>query len=387
MQVLTFDEILTKMCDIFDSLIVPSKISRSNTNIVYLIFKAIAKGFELVNNICVVLSNKFNPANCSDEDLVSVASLVGTERRAGSATGLHIFVTNTGSTDIVLLAGVYTYKLDEETSFEFEVISDTTIAGEASVSYIAMSDKIGQFPVTAQQSIEVTSIRAIPEKCSFSCSDNSGLLGREEESLLAFRKRVLTTYDRQNTMVELEEYLRNLPYVFDCNVRYNQTDSDLTVGSVTVPPMTCAIFLSGEIKNELAEKVADYIVCPTVSTQNSVEVRYNNSVFADGYYAVNIIPFATMEFTVDVIYKVNDEFTSVQTAKENIKKSLMSNFTGELYVPTIKENDIYNIIENAGDTGIDTMAVNLKVNGAYVEYINVPADKIAVLASVNFVEG
>ena len=33
-----------------------------------------AKGYEVINNVCVVLSNKFDPANCSDEDLVSVVA-------------------------------------------------------------------------------------------------------------------------------------------------------------------------------------------------------------------------------------------------------------------------------------------------------------------------
>ena len=85
MQLMTFNESLTKLCDDFDELILPRKIARSKTNIIYLLFKAIAKGYEIINNVCVVLSNKFDPANCSEEDLVSVASLVGTEKLKGSA--------------------------------------------------------------------------------------------------------------------------------------------------------------------------------------------------------------------------------------------------------------------------------------------------------------
>ena len=109
MEIKTFDTILTNMCDEFDALIAPRKISRSNTNIIYLMFKAISKGFEVINNICVVLSNKFDPANCSSEDLVSVASLVGTERRAGSASGLRITISNPSNDSKVVNAGVYTY--------------------------------------------------------------------------------------------------------------------------------------------------------------------------------------------------------------------------------------------------------------------------------------
>ena len=387
MELKSFDTILTQMCDDFDYLISPKKIARSNTNIIYLLFKAIAKGYEVINNVCVVLSNKFNPAKCSEEDLVSVASLVGTERRQGSATGLHIVVTNTSETQATLEAGIYNYALNDDVSFEFEVTQSTVIGAGNSVSYIAMSDSIGRYPVTAQSSIEVTSEQTISSDLEFSCTDNANLLGNEEESILDFRRRILNTYDRQNGIVELEEYLRNLPYLFDCKVRYNQTDYDIVVDEIVIPPMTCAIFFSGEIKNEIAEMVCDHIICPTVQTQDSVEVRYNNSIFAGGYYAVNLIPFAKLLYTVDIIYHINSEYVNVYDAKQKLEKALLTALVAERHVDTVKEDDIYNVIEATDFTGIDVLAVNLKVNGTAVDYIDVPASRIAELTHVNFIEG
>ena len=387
MELKSFDTILTQMCDDFDYLISPKKIARSNTNIIYLLFKAIAKGYEVINNVCVVLSNKFNPAKCSEEDLVSVASLVGTERRQGSATGLHIVITNTSETQATLEAGIYNYALNDDVSFEFEVIQSTTIEAGNSVSYIAMSDSIGRYPVTAQSSIEVTSEQTISSDLEFSCTANTNLLGNEEESILNFRRRILNTYDRQNGIVELEEYLRNLPYLFDCKVQYNQTDYDVVVDEIVIPPMTCAIFFSGEVKNEIAEMVCDHIICPTVQTQDSVEVRYNNSIFAGGYYSVNLIPFTKLLYTVDIIYHINSEYVNVYDAKQKLEKALLTALVAERHVDTVKEDDIYNVIEATDFTGIDVLAVNLKVNDTAVDYIDVPASRIAELTHVNFIEG
>lgn len=387
MEIKTFDAILTQMCDEFDYLITPKKIARSNTNIIYLLFKAIAKGYEVINNVCVTLSNKFNPAKCSEEDLVSVASLVGTERRKGSATGLHIIVSNTADTQKTLLTGVYTYSLDADTTFEFEVIADVDIEAGGSVSYIAMSDKIGRFPVTAQPDITVDSEQAIDSDLAFSCTDNTNLLGREVESSLDFRKRILNTYDRQNGIVELEEYLRNLPYLFDCKVKYNQTNYDIVVEDVVIPPMTCAIFFSGEVKQEIAEMVCDHIICPTVATQDSVEVHYENPVFAGGYYTVNLIPFEKLPFTVDIIYHVDSEYVNIYDAKEALQKALMTAFVGEVHKDVIKEDDIYSVIKATEFTGIDVLAINLKVDGTAVDFVEVPATQIAELTQVNFGEG
>lgn len=387
MEIKSFDTILTQMCDDFDELISPKAIARSNTNIVYLIFKAIAKGFEVINNVCVVLSNKFDPAKCSEEDLISVASLVGTERRKGSASGLKITITNEGNSSLTLHEGVYTYQFDSNTSFEFEVLSDTEIASGNSVSYIAMSNVIGQIYVTAQPTIELSSGWNIPSDLVASCEDNANLQGNPPESVLAFRERVLNTYDRQNGILELEEYLRNLPYIFDCIVRYNQTDDDVVFGGVTVPPMTCVIFFAGEAKQEIAEMVCDHIICPTVATADSVEVRYENPVFADGYYSVNIIPFGYINYTVDLIYTVNDNYVDVAGAQTLIENGLKKVLNVMQYKSRIKEDDIYNALEELGYTGLDVLAINLKVSGTAVNYVDVPVSKLARLTGINFNEG
>lgn len=387
MEIKSFDTILTQMCDDFDELISPRSISRSNTNIIYLMFKAMAKGYEIINNVCVVLSNKFNPANCSEEDLVSVASLVGTQRRSGSASGLKITITNTSDVPITLFAGDYVYEFDADTSFEFEVVEDKELASNESVSYIAMSQTVGKYHVTEQPSIEVTSDWQIPSTFVFSCDDNANLQGNDPESILAFRKRILNTYDRQNGIVELEEYIRNLPYIFDCVVRYNQTDDDVIFGGVVVPPMTCAIFFSGEAKNEIAEMVCDHIICPTVSTQDSIALKYVNPVFADGYYEVNIIPFKRLGYTVDIVYKANNEYVNIYDVKNTVEAKLKSAMNRELYTPYIKEDDIYTALEDMGYTGLEVLAVNLKVDDTAVDYVDVPVSKIAELISVNFAEG
>lgn len=387
MELKSFDTILTQMCDEFDNLISPKKIARTNTNIIFLMFKAISKGLELINNICVVLSNKFNPAKCSEEDLVSVASLVGTERRAGSASGLRITVTNTSSDTASIIAGIYTYNLDDDTQFEFTVLETTNIQANTSISYIAMSTKIGRFHVTEQPDIEVKSEQTISSSLVFSCTDNTALLGNETETLLAFRKRILNTYDRQNSMVELEEYIRNLPYIFDCKIKYNQTAYDITVDNIVIPPMHCAIFYSGEVKNDIAEMVADHIICPTVSTNDSVEVRYENSVFADGYYAVNLIPFAKQEYEVDIHYKIDNEYVNAQTAKAQIEKALYSAFIAEKHVDYVTEDDVYTVLESLNIAGLSILAVNLVVDGNTVDYVTVPVSRIPELVDIHFQEG
>jgi len=386
MKVITYTEALTELCDWFDSIISPRTIARINTNIIYLLFKAFAKGWEVINNVVVTLTNKFDPAKCSEEDLVSVGAIVGTHKKAGSATGLHVIVTNTAETQKTLYAGTYTYALDGEISFEFEVLSDTTLSSSEHVDFIAMSNKIGTYEVTAQTSLEVTSIQTIEEGIVFSCTDNSNLLGVPEESNIDFRKRILTDYSRQNSIVELESDLRNLPYLFDCIVRYNQTSDTVSFGGVNVPPMTAVIFYSGEAKNEIADIVARKILCPTVSTADSVAVKYYNDAFANGYYEVNIIPFSKYQYSLDIVIKVDTNYVNAYDARQQIQTLLYNNFIAEVHHDFVKEDDIYSVLNEENIGGVEVLSVNLKVNGTKVDYVEVPVSSIPELSSINFAE-
>ena len=384
MELKTFDTILTTICDSFDSLISPRTLARSNTNIIYLIFKAAAKGYEIINNVCVVLSNKFDPLYCSDDDLTSSANIVGTERNQGSATGLHITITNNGSVSVTLLAGLYTYALDDDTKFEFEVMENTVIASGSYISFIAMSEEIGQYPVTAQATITVTSEQPISSDLVFSCADNTALLGISEETDLEFRERINSETDRQNSMVELESEIRNLPYIFDCKVKFNPTNTEIEYDGYTIPAYTLAIFYSGEVKKEIAEKVCEKIICPTLQTVDSVEVFYENDIFIGGKHGVHLIPFAKTQYAVELIYRINNTYATEYDIQNEIRTVLFNTFVSEKHVDYIKEDDFYNAIEALDITGIELLGVNLKYNNSNVNYIEIPSSRIPELTNVIF---
>ena len=384
MVLMSFDEILTLLCDSFDELITPKRISRSNTNIIYLILKAIAKGLELINNVCVVLSNKFDPAKCDVTDLNSVSALVGTERLQGSASGLHILATNNETDDITIPEGIYSYEFDADTKFIFEVLEDTVITAGNYVTFIAMSEKIGSFHVTAQSSIDVTANIIVPPEIAFSCTDNTALLGTAPETDLEFRKRILNRYDGQDSMVELETTLRNLPYLFDCRVKFNNTLVSETYDGITIPPFSAVIFFSGSPRSEIANIIANKIICPTVQLADSVAVEYENEIFVDGKHTFYITPFATTDFTIDVIYKVNEQFISNYDATEAMRTALYQYYLPEVHKDYVREDDVYNVIEGLNLTGVTVLGVNLKVNGEAVDYVSVPLSRIPKLINVDF---
>ena len=386
MQLLSYDEILTNICDSFDTLIAPRAIARANTNIIYLIFKAVAKGYEVINNTVVALSNKFNPENCSVEDLDSVSSIVGTERLQGSASGLYIIITNNSNVKVTIFAGLYYYAFEENIIFYFEILENTEIEAGNYITVIAMSERIGSYVVTAQDNITVTSDLIIPDGVTFSCNSNENLLGTESETNLEFRKRILNGVNNQDAVIELENKIKNLPYIFDCKCKFNQTASSVTYDGYTIPPFYLAIFYSGMARNELAEIVASKTFFPTLKSVNSVKVYYKNEVFTNGQYEVNLIPFEKLLFSVKIIWEINKKYADTENAKAKVRTALNKVFAGTTHKDYIKEDDIYNTIENIDITGINILSVDLIYNNQTVNYISVPVSRIPKIAKVFFEE-
>lgn len=376
MEIKTFDTILTEICDFFDGLIAPKTIARTNTNIIYLILKAMSKGWEVINNVCVALSNKFNPLYCSDDDLVSTGKLVGTKMRTGAVSGLRISAYNQGVTPVTLPAGTYTYTLSEDVSFSFTLAEAEAIAAESSAYFTALSDKVGAFRVTQQQSITVTSEdAAVPGELLFSCSDNLPLLGHSDETVLEFRQRVNSDTERQDIVNELKEKILELPYVYDCTLAFNQTESDMPVGDFTVKPYHLLIVIStAKYTNEIAEIVAGNAIYPTVKVDDeSHEVEYVNDVFADGSYKVYLNDFKKKSFVVNLNVQIDSAYNTSTNVKSKIESTLMNAFNANVYRSSITAEDVFDEINKLELAGVKVLGVSFEVDGSELSYV--PFDK------------
>ena len=388
MEIKTFDTILNELCDVFDSLITPKKIARTNANIIYLLFKALAKGFEIINNVCVVLSYKFDPRNCDSSDLESSASLVGTERYQGSGSGLKITITNNSETPCNILKGVYNYKFNDDVTFSFEILEETEIRAGGYITVIAMSENIGRFSVTAQTDIEITSEQDINSDLSFSCTDNSALLGTLPETDLELRERILTKIDRQNNIIELENTIKKLPYIFDCKIIFNNTFSPFVYDGATIPSFKALICYSGALKEELAEIVCTHTLVPIVGTEDeeSKEIRFYSDVFVKGFYSVYFTPFKKTQYQVEVTLKVEGVFVNYYEITKEIRATLFNTFISEVHTDYVKEEELYNAIKALNLTSVNILGLSLIYNGDKVNFIEIPLTRIPELTDVTFIQ-
>lgn len=385
MVIKTYQEILNELCDIFDSYIYPKTISRSNTNFIYLLLKAIAKGFEIINNTVYAASKKFDPASCDIEDLESIAKLVGTERKKGKASGLQIIVTNIGDEPVTLQEGTYEYYYTTDIVFSFTTQSIQLEAGQQTIK-AAYSKDIGKFYVETNNSIVVTRTdgQAIPRSLQFSCLDNTALLGYDDESDLDFRKRILTDTERIDTLQELELKLKNLPYLFDAKLFYNWADSPVTIDDITIDPYKLLVVINGEPRSEIAEIVAKSTFYQTVLVDPNKVIYYSSSVLYQGKYPIYYAEFSKNYYDVKVTYKYNSAIIPDFDIKNQISVALNEYKYKVTHTTYITEAEFYEKLLALNLASVKILNIELIQDSVIKPYIESSVLQIPVLNQIIF---
>jgi hypothetical protein len=386
MTIISFDEVLNVLCDEYDRLIAPKKIRRSNKNIIYLILKACAKGYELIANIIYALDGKFDPARCQDADLLSVAKIVGTEMIEGNGSGLIVRVTNNNPTiAVVLYAGRYIYEFNADIKFFLDVASDTEIASGATEQFAAFSENKGAFPVTAQGSIAIEreDEADINPDLQFSCDDNASILGSIDETLYDFRKRILTDNTRSDILQRLELAIRNKPYIFEASIFFNQYDVAVTVGTTVVPPYKMLLTILGYPRDEIAELVASQCIYQTVEVAgNGGTLRFLNPNMAGGAYEVHYKNFDDKLYDVVVDYRYDSRLALKTTIETEITKVLTQYKFPTKRTALIKENIFYNLIDDLNLPSVELLNITLMLEGVEAPYIDVNQTSIGKLQTL-----
>ena len=385
MVIQTYDEILTKLCDFFDTLISPKKLSRSDANTIYLELKSLAKGMEVyVNSAAAVVNNKFIPDKCEDFDLESLALLSGTSKRDGKPTSLPIIITNDDTADTTIPSGEYYYQYSADIVFRFSFSNDTVIPAQSSIQKSSFSDIKGSHHVTDQASITVrrTDEADINPSLTFSCLDNAATLGYADETSLEFRSRILSDPNRQDLFSEMEEALRALPRIIDASVIFNETNENIVVDLITIPPFHFLLTINGDITNEVAETVVKYGYYPSTQVDADDYVSFISPVFSGGSYKVFFKNFSFFDYGLVVSYTYDPSLTSDDIVQSAINALLRKYQYPSKHTSMLTEGVFYDELKAVTIPSFTVLDVNLTVGGAPTAYVQVPKTRYPRLSSV-----
>ena len=392
MTVLTYSEVLTNLCDWFDSCIAPKSIKRTNTNIIYLILKSFAKGWEVINNTCIALGYKFNPKMCSDDDLASIALITGTARLSGKGSSLIVTISNiSGSSSAVLAAGTYTYTYNADSIFVFTTDTDITVAPLSSVTEVFVMTEKSACLITAQASIQITFVNLSGNAATtdpnlvFACAENSAYQGYADETYAELRARIISDTNRASIYEELQTKIRNLPTILDAKLTYNSNSVPVTVGSYQLPAYNLLIAIRGTATEELAELVSSYGIFPTYAPAGCGTVYYAADCFAGGRYAVNYVSMGYTDYSVKLDYAYNAAVVAESTIKENIAEALAQLLYPSKWTEYITEQAFYDAVAGMSLSGLTMLNVTLyNTAGTEVSYVHTDSASIARLTAITY---
>jgi len=388
LRVKSIDEETSELADIYDDLIKPKKIFRNHNNKLYLALRAYAAGKVGLTDAALALHNKFDPLYCEDIDLYSTAKLVGTDFRKGSGSLLRITITNTDSVGAkIFYAGTYGYQSSSGMVFSFELPSDYAFNAEEERTVIAISSEKGRFEVGSNAAIKLfrSDNTSIDSFFSFSCEDNSGLLGYEDETPFDFRTRILNDADRQDHIKELEIKIRNLPGILECTLVMNEDTVQHEYDSLMLAPKELLITITGSPTDEIAKLVCETVLYDTHQIDPSLVVYYYNDSYINGRRPVYYRFHDTTNFSLAVSYQYDpDMFKTTQI--ENAIQALFKPYTRmSTYLPLFNENDAYMVLQNLALHGVTILNVDIfNEQDESVSYVRIPKTRLPRLLGISF---
>lgn len=383
------DQIMALMGDTFDSAVTPRRIFRNNKNRVWLLFQGIAAGFRLINDMVVSLGSKFDPANCTDEDLQSTALLVGTRFKEGKSSFVQInFKNNDTAAPHNILAGEYLFVSTSGQNFYMTLDSTMVIAASGTAMMIFASESKGSFEVGANNSAQVsrTDLSSIDPNFSFSTFSNTRYLGYQDETPFDFRNRVLNDTNRQDAIAELELAIRNLPEILEANLFFNASGTDSVVDGITVPPFNLLVVVTGFPALSLAETIIEKTVYLTVEVEPEDTINIVDSHFSGGVFPVHFARHQYTDFSLTITYRYDGNKIVKANAESSMSTALNGKWhNGSQYLATLTVGDVFELIEALNLTSVQPLQIDMLLGAVPVFFIDFLKTRLPNLSVIEYV--
>jgi hypothetical protein len=384
----SIDAETTGLADVYDSLIWPKKLWRNHNNKLYLLLRSFAAGKVGLTDTALALRNRFDPRYCDETDLYATAKLMGTGFKKGTGSLVRITVQNSDIQETKLFkAGIYRYQSVSGMLFSFQTENDYAFGPEEVRAVMAISQEKGSFPVGRSAGIKLfrSDNAGIDSAFVFSCEDNSGQLGYEDESLFDFRTRILNDADRQDHVKELEMAIRNLPNIFECGLVFNDGLYSVEYDGIVLAPKELLITITGVPTDAIADIVTERVVYDTHLVDSNNVVYYYNNQYIHGRRAVYFKYHDTTDFSLAITYQYDaDKLKTTQI--EGVINELFKPYTQMVtHLDTFGEKDVYTILAGLALPNVDILNADvLDVNNDEVSYVRIPKTRLPHLTGIAF---
>jgi hypothetical protein len=382
----SIDEETTELADAFDSLIEPQKIWRNNNNKAYLMLRAFAGGKIGITDTALALRNRFDPLLCEEADLHATARMVGTDFKKGKGSALSIIVKNNSVDKIPLPEGVYNYQSASGVIFHFQVpVSYPFFEPGEERTVFAVSTIKGSHAVLQNADIRLfrSDNMGINTAFLFSCDDNSGQLGYEDESTIDFRTRIMSDVDRQDHIKELELNISNLPSIFECSLVFNEGREAQEYEGLTLAPKELLIIITGAATEEIAKLVVESVMYATHMVNSNDVVYYHSDIYINGKYPVYFMYHKKKDFSLVITYQYDQSRISPTQVEETVHELFKPYTRMVKHIGIFREGDAYELVSDFTLPSVRILDITLRnEDGHEAPFILFPKTRIPNLTGI-----
>lgn len=244
---------------------------------IWLILLAVGFAITSFQWLIQAAGNSLSIDNCSDQQLLNLAQIAGTERIAGTKTILFVTITVGAGGATISPTDLIRYT----DGVSFAPVGTTVIAANGSATIETKSTVNGPYYILAGEIDSFVSPK--PEVQSIT-NEQDSIPGRDLESYVQLRRRLQAGGNVLTNLDSAIFAIRNLPGVEYCNIFFNPSlvDNLVIPGPFTIPPRTALPFVHGS-HPELAKTYFSHLLSETVGVLSQDYISFSGQVIPFNY--------------------------------------------------------------------------------------------------------
>jgi len=318
----------------------------------------------------------FNIGSCSDQQLLNLAEIAGTELLAGSATTITCHVTAGTDGDCEILKTLTATVSYEGIDVLFHPLYNKTIASGTAEDITLQAEVIG--PLYIGEDVVTEFDTVVPNLLTMTSANAAP--GEDPETISALRYRLQRGSNSISGIKACIAAIRNLTGVQTANLYFNHSLTvPLVIEDMTIPPRSCGMFVQG-YSDFIADTYFTYLNVPCVDGTESQDFITQAGQTIPVTYSIP----TQVELYIIVRVRIPETLIVPVNYDLSIKNLLLPASNSLLIGENYTQNYLLTFLADYNSTDISIVGLTISEDGVtYSDTTSLLRNQIGIISTAN----